>query len=87
MKTSFATSFAVPAFWSGLILSGAVLVSCATRAHFTPHIVCRATPLQWSVRLAGSEIARRGDKLVWQPGGTAKWEYTAGLFTCAAQTR
>ena len=40
-----------------------------------------ATPLQWSVRMADSEIARRGDSLVWKPGGKAKWDYTVGLFT------
>src|ERR1017187_338849 len=40
-----------------------------------------ATPLQWSVRLAESEIARRGDSLVWKQGGPAKWDYTVGLFT------
>jgi unsaturated rhamnogalacturonyl hydrolase len=40
-----------------------------------------ATPLEWSQRLADSEIARRGDSLAWQPGGKAKWDYTAGLFT------
>ena len=40
-----------------------------------------ATPLQWSVRLADSEIARRGDSLAWKEGGTAKWDYTVGLFT------
>ena len=26
-------------------------------------------------------MARRGDSLVWKPGGKAKWDYTAGLFT------
>jgi unsaturated rhamnogalacturonyl hydrolase len=40
-----------------------------------------ATPLQWSVRMADSEIARRGDSLAWREGGRAKWDYTAGLFT------
>ena len=40
-----------------------------------------ATPLQWSVRMADSEIARRDDTLVWKAGGTAKWDYTVGLFT------
>ena len=40
-----------------------------------------ATPLQWSLRLADSETARRGDRLAWKPGGNAKWDYTAGLFT------
>lgn len=40
-----------------------------------------ATPLEWSQRLADSEIARRGDSLAWKPGGRAKWDYAAGLFT------
>ena len=40
-----------------------------------------ATPLEWSVRLADSEINRRGDKLAWRPGRNVKWDYTAGLFT------
>ena len=39
------------------------------------------TPLQWSVRMADSQIARLGNKLVWKDGGSAKWDYTAGLFT------
>ena len=39
------------------------------------------TPLQWSVRMADSEMARRGDSLAWKEGGTAKWDYTTGLFT------
>jgi unsaturated rhamnogalacturonyl hydrolase len=39
------------------------------------------TPLEWSVRMADSEIARRGDSLVWREGGKAKWDYTVGLFT------
>jgi len=40
-----------------------------------------AAPLQWSVRMADSEMARRGDQLAWNQGGTTKWDYTAGLFT------
>jgi len=40
-----------------------------------------ATPLEWSVRMADCETARRGDKLAWRPGRTVKWDYTAGLFT------
>jgi unsaturated rhamnogalacturonyl hydrolase len=40
-----------------------------------------ATPLEWSVRMADSEIARRGESLAWKQGGKAKWDYTAGLFT------
>jgi unsaturated rhamnogalacturonyl hydrolase len=38
-------------------------------------------PLEWSVRMADSEIGRRGDGLAWKEGGRAKWDYTAGLFT------
>src|ERR1700722_18055974 len=40
-----------------------------------------ATPLEWSARLADSEMARRGDSLMWKPEGRAKWDYSAGLFT------
>ena len=54
--------------------------SCATSNVSTPEF-SGATPLQWSARLADSEMARRGDKLAWKQGGSAKWDYTAGLFT------
>jgi unsaturated rhamnogalacturonyl hydrolase len=40
-----------------------------------------AAPLQWSVRMADSETARRGDRLAWRPDRRVKWDYTAGLFT------
>ena len=40
-----------------------------------------ATPLQWSLRMADSEIARRDGSLIHQEGGSAKWDYTVGLFT------
>jgi unsaturated rhamnogalacturonyl hydrolase len=40
-----------------------------------------ATPLQWSVRMADSEIGRRGESLTLTEGGSAKWDYTVGLFT------
>src|ERR1035441_1183109 len=55
--------------------------SCATTV--APQKFSGATPLEWSVRLADSEIARRGDSLAWKPDGKAKWDYTAGLFTLA----
>jgi unsaturated rhamnogalacturonyl hydrolase len=47
----------------------------------TPKEFGGATPLQWSVRMADSEIARRGDSLAWRPRRTVKWDYAAGLFT------
>lgn len=40
-----------------------------------------AEPLEWSVRMADSEMARLGDRLAWSQGGRARWDYTAGLFT------
>ena len=58
----------------------ALCASCATNRVAT-HEFSGATPLQWSARLADSEMTRLGDKLNWKPGGTAKWDYTAGLFT------
>jgi unsaturated rhamnogalacturonyl hydrolase len=45
-----------------------------------PREFAGATPLQWSVRMADSEMARLGDSLEWKEGGKAKWDYTAGLF-------
>jgi unsaturated rhamnogalacturonyl hydrolase len=39
------------------------------------------SPLEWSVAMADSEIARLGDKRAWRPGRNVKWDYTAGLFT------
>ncbi len=60
----------------GLLLA---CVSCATPA--APQKYSGATPLEWSQRLANSEMARRGDSLAWKPDGKAKWDYTAGLFT------
>ena len=64
-----------------IALAGTLMlpVSCATPA--APPEFSGATPLQWSQRLADSEMARRGDSLVWKPGGKAKWDYAAGLFT------
>src|SRR5712675_1725300 len=65
---------------SFFILTSCLLASCAT--HAVPiQEFSGATPLQWSARLADSEMTRLGDKLNWKAGGTAKWDYTAGLFT------
>ncbi len=41
------------------------------------------SPLEWSVAMADSEMARSGDKRAWRPGRKAKWDYTSGLFTLA----
>ena len=38
-------------------------------------------PLEWSVRMADSQIKREGDGLGWTETGRRKWDYAAGLFT------
>lgn len=64
------------------LLALPLLPACRTvESRSAPAAFDGATPLQWSVRLADSEIARRDDKLAWRAGGKAKWDYTAGLFT------
>jgi unsaturated rhamnogalacturonyl hydrolase len=73
MKTNFSRICAFMAF-------AALCASCATSNVSTPEF-SGATPLQWSSRLADSEMARLGDTLIWKQGGKAKWDYTAGLFT------
>lgn len=40
-----------------------------------------ASPIQWSVRMANSQIERLGDQLSWQESRKSKWDYTTGLFT------
>ncbi len=65
---------------SFLILSSILLVSCATKS-ISPPTFSGATPIEWSRRLADSEMTRRGSSFNWTPDGKAKWDYTAGLFT------
>jgi unsaturated rhamnogalacturonyl hydrolase len=55
-------------------------VSCASKAA-PPQKFSGASPLEWSVRLANSETARRGDGPDWKPEGRAKWDYSVGVFT------
>ena len=57
-------------------------VSCATQRS-GPAKSSGASPLEWSQRLADSEMSRVGDRLEWKSGGKAKWDYTTGLFTFA----
>jgi unsaturated rhamnogalacturonyl hydrolase len=78
MKKKSDFEFAV-CYSSFVIFALVLLASCAT----TPGKFSGATPLQWSQRMANSEMARRGDSLNWKPDGKAKWDYTTGLFTFA----
>jgi unsaturated rhamnogalacturonyl hydrolase len=73
MKINFARA--------GRIFLLAALCASAAAEDMPPQNFSGVTPLEWSVRLAESEMARRGDSLAWKPGGRAKWDYTAGLFT------
>jgi unsaturated rhamnogalacturonyl hydrolase len=57
-------------------LSGIDAAASAVPSEFS-----RKSPLQWSVGMADSEMARLGNRLAWTPGGTAKWDYATGLFT------
>ena len=45
-----------------------------------------ATPMEWSIRMARSEMDRRGDRMFFKEGGRARWEYTHGLFSYALVT-
>jgi len=74
MKGSFRSAL------GGFVLLAALARSVADGPP-APHEFAGATPLQWSVRMADSEMARRGDTLAWKEGGSAKWDYTTGLFT------
>src|SRR5215472_1599789 len=70
-------------FGGAIILICTLLaVTCGWSAESDlPREFSGATPLEWSIRMADSEIARRGDSLAWKQGGSAKWDYTVGLFT------
>src|SRR3954463_7862110 len=57
-------------------------ISLSHAAESKPTVMNGATPLQWSERMANSQMARLDGKLAWKPGGGGgKWDYTAGLFT------
>jgi unsaturated rhamnogalacturonyl hydrolase len=64
-----------------LLCAGHAHAASATTLATPTNSFAGATPLQWSIRMANSEMARRGDSLAYKPGGKAKWDYTAGLFT------
>lgn len=76
MKTFFnAVRFSVTLF-SAAVMSG---VLCHA-AEAVPAQFDGASSLDWSVRMASSEMKRRGDSLFY-PAPTARWEYTRGFLT------
>jgi len=71
MKKTFHSSF-LRFLHSSFFILPLLLVSCATKAA-TPQKISGATPLEWSQRLADSEMARQTN--------SPKWDYAMGLFT------
>jgi unsaturated rhamnogalacturonyl hydrolase len=57
----------------GFAALGLLVVSCASTNAAAPKKFSDATPLEWSVRLANSQMARETT--------APKWDYTMGLFT------
>src|SRR5262245_12152274 len=64
-----------------LVIPLMMAASTANADQSWPREFAGSSPLEWSLRLADSEISRRGDSLAWKEGGRARWDYTAGLFT------
>lgn len=71
-------SFAVTILGVGVFLMSGIRAQACGSCHGN---YMGLQPLEWSVAMADSEIARTGDKRAWREGRTVKWDYTAGLFT------
>ena len=65
-----------------LVLTGSVLFAADTAV---PRKFGDATPLEWSVRLARSEMTRKGDRMFYDANPKAKWSYTTTLFGLSLQ--
>ncbi len=68
---------------SSLISSSLIagLISSVTVASATELEFGGATPLEWSTRLAKSEMTRYGDSLYFEKAPKARWDYTSGLLS------
>lgn len=66
-------------FTASLFLFTGVLAAFAESAG--PARFNGGTPLEWSQRLAQSEMARRGTTLDYQGAPRARWDYTTGIFS------
>lgn len=74
MKKCFA-SVLLAVFWAGCATQNVSQPTTAVKRHGG------ATPLEWSQRLADSEMGRLGHSLEQRAGGQTRWDSTAGLFT------
>lgn len=64
-----------------LVISGAACATRTAKRAADKNEYQGWTPLEWSVAMADSEIARAGDSRAWREGRRVKWDYTAGLVT------
>jgi unsaturated rhamnogalacturonyl hydrolase len=66
-----------------LLFASLIMLSarCVHGADALPLQFAGATPLEWSARMADSEMTHLSDRLAWKEGGKATWDYAAGLFT------
>jgi unsaturated rhamnogalacturonyl hydrolase len=62
------------------------LVASPVFAQATTNLTSAASPLEWSERMAASQIVRSGSNLNPPPTGKGSWDYTTGLF-CDALIR
>lgn len=72
----------IPVVLAVVCVTGFLCVVLACSADVKGEEFNGATPLQWSQRMAESQMARLDGKLAWKPGNRGgKWDYSAGLFT------
>jgi unsaturated rhamnogalacturonyl hydrolase len=72
--------FSLPQMTIGAMIFVSASLTCSAQTKPTT-VFNGATPLQWSERMADSQIARLDGRLAWKPSGGGRWDYTAGLFT------
>jgi unsaturated rhamnogalacturonyl hydrolase len=60
---------------AALLAAGTLPLRAAGSAGISP-----TTPLEWSIRMADSQIKRSGTNLLCPPAGIGGWDYTTGLY-------
>ena len=83
----FAITTAASRVALGATLAAITAVSCATAAPAATDEQVRefkdATPIEWSERMATSEMERLGDRIFYGGAPRARWDYTTSLFGLA----
>jgi unsaturated rhamnogalacturonyl hydrolase len=67
------------------IFASFVCICAALNAAAAPVVFGDATPLDWSVRMARAEMARKGDRMFRDVNPETKWSYTTTLFGLSLQ--